>query len=147
MSSSSHIRVYGTDPRVQNPKVHELHTSAKLFYADAHRLQAQASAGMFVLYMHAIELALKSVLHDRGKSLEELSRQPYGHDLVRLLADAKTAGFVFPESDTEEVVSRMNEYTQRARIRYEFDFEMPGVVDVDRVVASIVKVTAPQLPT
>lgn len=145
MAESSITRVLAMDPRVKNPKAVELHVNAGLFLRDAVSLGENATAGQFILFMHAIELALKSFLHLNGQSLKDL-RLDFGHDLELMLAEAHKKGLLVPEADAEAVVSRLNKYTERAAIRYDFSFTMPLVADVRRVTQSILKATKPALP-
>jgi hypothetical protein len=145
MAESSITRVLAVDPRVENPKAVELHVNAGLFLRDAVSLRENATAGQFVLFMHAIELALKSFLHLKGQSLKALQLN-FRHDLDALLAEARKAGLEVAEADADAVVSRLNKYTERAAIRYDFSFTMPLVADVRRVTQSILKATEPALP-
>jgi hypothetical protein len=133
------------DPRAKNPKAIELHVNAGLFLRDAVSLRENATAGQFILFMHAIELALKSFLHLKGQSLKDL-RLNFGHDLEALLAEADKAGLLVPEADAEAVVSRLNKYTERAAIRYDYSFTMPLVGVVRRVAEAINKATESALP-
>jgi hypothetical protein len=145
MAESSITRGLAVDPRVKNPKVVELHVNAGLFLRDAVSLRDNATAGQFVLFMHAIELALKSFLHLKGQTLKSLQLN-FRHDLDALLAEAHRAGLEVDEADADAVVSRLNKYTERAAIRYDFSFTMPLVADVRRVTQSILKATKPALP-
>jgi hypothetical protein len=62
MSDSSITRFFATDSRIANPKPVEMHTNAKLFIQDGEALRNRATAGQFFLFVHGIELALKSFL-------------------------------------------------------------------------------------
>jgi len=145
MAESSITRGLAVDPRVKNPKAVELHVNAGLFLCDAVSLRENATAGQFILFMHAIELALKSFLHLKGRSLKNLQLS-FRRDLDALLAEAHRAGLEIAEADADAVVSRLNKYTERAAIRYDFSFTMPLVADVRRVTESILKATEPALP-
>ncbi|GGK30558.1 hypothetical protein GCM10011322_16360 [Salinarimonas ramus] len=46
------------------------------------------------LYRQAIELFVKAYLRTTGMSDNELSKRPYGHDLVRLIDEAETRGML-----------------------------------------------------
>jgi hypothetical protein len=145
MAESSITRGIAVDPRVKNAKAVEMHVNAGLFLRDAVSLRENATAGQFILFMHAIELALKSFLHLKGQSLKTLQLN-FRHDLDALLAEARKAGLEVAEADADAVVSRLNKYTERAAIRYDFSFTMPLVADVRRVTQSILKATEPVLP-
>jgi hypothetical protein len=145
MAESSITRGIAVDPRVKNSKAVEMHVNAGLFLRDAVSLRDNATAGQFVLFMHAIELALKSFLHLKGQALKSLQLN-FRHDLDALLAEAHRAGLEVDEADADAVVSRLNKYTERAAIRYDFSFTMPLVADVRRVTQSILKATKPALP-
>jgi hypothetical protein len=146
MADSSITRALAVDPRVENSKAVEMHVNAGLFLRDAVTLGERATAGQFILFMHAIELALKSFLHRSGQSLKYL-RLNFGHDLDALLAESRRRGLAVAETDADEVVARLNKYTERAAIRYDFSFTLPLVSDVGRVTKSIIKATEPALPS
>jgi hypothetical protein len=71
------------------------HIWAEDFLA-AERLYAPtARRGSFVAHFlccQSIELSLKAYLSLKGQTRDKLKRNPYGHNLVKLFADARVAG-------------------------------------------------------
>jgi hypothetical protein len=145
VATSKITRIIATDPRLANPKSAEMHTNAGIFLSDAELLGARASAGQFMLVMHTIELALKSYLHDRGRSLKKL-KDKFGHNLDKLFAEAQAKGLLVPNPNAQSVISRLNNAGERARIRYEFNFEMPLIGDALETARSVLDATRPALP-
>src|SRR5262249_10013988 len=123
MNQSSHHRAIAVQPGVNNPKAVEMHVNAEQFVRDGQALSNRASAGQYFLFVHGIELALKSFLHDKGQPLGAL----YGHDLDVLLQQAEAKGLAMSESDTKAIVKRLSESVKGAKLRYDFAFEMPLV--------------------
>ncbi|MGJ4963319.1 hypothetical protein [Bradyrhizobium sp. HKCCYLRH3061] len=145
MSDSSISRVFATDPRIANPKPVEMHTNALLFVQDAEALGRRATAGQFFLFAHGIELALKGFLHEKGRTLEEL--EGIGHKLGKLLDLCTTHGLVLSEGDTASIVARFDKALLKAKLRYDFDFDMPFVEDARRVARGLLNNTMPALPS
>jgi hypothetical protein len=145
MSDSSIIRVFAADPRLANPKPIEMHTNAFLFVQDAEALGHRATAGQFFLFAHGIELALKGFLHEKGSTLEELTG--IGHQLGKLLESCTTLGLVLSEADTVGVVARFDKGLLKAKLRYDFNFDMPLVEDARRVARGLLNDTKPALPS
>jgi hypothetical protein len=129
-------------PGVKNPKAVELHVNAAHFVRDGEALGNRASAGQYFLLVHGIELCLKSFLHDRGQPLPAL----WGHDLEALLQEAEGNGLVCAQPDTTAIVVRLSRSVVKAKLRYDFDFEMPLLQDALRVAQGILKDTEPTLP-
>jgi hypothetical protein len=123
MTDSDHVRMIANDPRVSDPKSVEMHTNAMLFVQDSEALGQRASAGQFVLLVHGIELALKGYLHQRGHTLEDL--RDIGHKLRKLLDLCKAEGLVLSEPSTDHVIARFDAALDKAKLRYEFGFELP----------------------
>ena len=119
-----------------------MHLNAGMFLRDAIALGENATAGQFILFTHAIELALKSFLHQDGRSLKDLRLQ-FGHDLNDLMKDAQKAGLHFREADAETVVAQLSQYREYVTIRHDFSAETPSVADAARVAQSIVEATKP----
>lgn len=138
------MRFFATDPRISNPKPVEMHTNAALFIKDGEALGRRATAGQFFLFVHGIELALKGFLHEKGQTLDELQR--YGHKLVELMELSKAKGFVPSELDTASIVARLDKSLEKARLRYDFDFDLPMIDDVLRVANGILRDSKPALP-
>jgi hypothetical protein len=144
MTDSSMIRAFATDPRIANPKPVEMHTNAVLFVQDGEALGNRATAGQFFLFAHGIELALKGFLHEKGRTLEQLER--IGHKLGELLESCRAEGLALSEADTAAIVARFDKALVKAKLRYDFDFDMPLLEDARRVVRGILKDTKPALP-
>jgi hypothetical protein len=136
--------MFGTDPRISNPKAVEMHTNATVFIDDGEALGSRMTAGQFFLFAHGIELALKGFLHGNGLTLEELKN--IGHELDELLQLCRAKGLACSESDTDSIVNRIAKSLIHARLRYEFYFDMPLLDDVRRVARGILKDTQPTLP-
>ncbi len=122
-----------------------MHTNAFLFVQDAEALGLRATAGQFFLFAHGIELALKAFLHEKGHTLEEL--EGIGHKLGELLKLCTTHGLVLSEADTASIVARFDTALLKAKLRYDFDFDMPLVEDARRVVRALLNNTKPALPS
>lgn len=58
------------------------------------------NAPIYFLYSHAIELYLKSYLRAQGHTVQELRRK-FGHNVVKMLDDAKRFGLHFDDEDVE----------------------------------------------
>jgi hypothetical protein len=142
MNQSSHHRAIAVQPGVNNPKAVEMYANAGLFVSDGQALGNRASAGQYFLFVHGVELALKSFLHDKGLSLHAVR----GHDLEALLQKAEAKGLAISDPDTRAIVKRLNEAVRGAKLRYDFAFEMPLVTDVSRVAHGVLKDTKPVLP-
>lgn len=79
------------------------------------------STGEYVLTFHAVELALKAFLAQRGVSKEVLRFRPYGHDLSSLYEAAQQRGMLLNISDAKETLAWANEWHHDdAKLRYEF---------------------------
>jgi hypothetical protein len=143
MAGSRKTRGFTEGPRLSNPKSIEMHTNAALFLHDAKYLGEQATASQFVLFVHAIELAIQSFLHGKGYDLKDL-RLGFAHDLDDLLKEARGAGLAVSDPDTDSVISYLNKYS-RAALRYDFAFAMPLASDVLRVTKALAKDTKPVL--
>jgi hypothetical protein len=144
MTDSDHVRMIANDPRVSDPKSVEMHTNAMLFVQDSEALGQRASAGQFVLLVHGIELALKGYLHQRGHTLEDL--RDIGHKLRKLLDLCKAEGLVLSEPSTDHVIARFDAALDKAKLRYEFGFELPLFADARQVARGILQDTRPTLP-
>jgi hypothetical protein len=138
------------DPYIANGKPHEMHLNARLFLlflADATRLGDFSSTNPCFLLKHAIELALMSYLHNKGRALEELCKRPFSHDLTVLLREARTSGLGVSNADTDDVLIRLNEVTQEASLRHELANRLPLFQDAMRVAHALLADTAPHLPS
>jgi hypothetical protein len=144
MSDSSNVRAFATDLRIANPKSVEMHINAVLFVQDGEALGHRATAGQVFLFAHGIELALKGFLHEKGRPLEDLER--VRHKLGALLELCKADGLALSEADTASIVARFDKALVKAKLRYDFDFDMPLLEDARRVTCGLLKDTKPALP-
>jgi hypothetical protein len=117
--------------RVSRARAAELHTASQMFLRDAEAFSGASAPGRLVLTAIAIELALKSFLHERGYPFEDLSRPPFGQDINRLLGEARHAGLVPSQRFTDNIVWRLNAAAEKARLRCDYAFEnLPPPPDV-----------------
>jgi hypothetical protein len=144
MSDSSHYRFIAIAPHVANPGPIEMHVNATLFVRDGEALGDRATAGQFFLFVHGIELALKSFLHEKGVGLSELRH--VGHRLSALLNECNMKGMVPSVADTSSILRRLDSALERAKLRYEFSFDLPSLDDVRRVATGVLRDTKPALP-
>lgn len=143
---SGMTRAIAIDPRVKNPRAHEMHAHARSFVQDADLIHNPASTARIILQIHAIELALKAWLHEHGVSIEELRRK-YGHNLDELVSEAKKKGLTLSEGDAEQVITRLNAAGDEAALRYNFEFHnLPMFTDITRMARAIVNDTKLPLP-
>ena len=66
---------------------------------------------------HAIELYLKAYLHAKGISEIDLSRNPFGHQLLNLIWEAKKRGLC-PKEETYSVVRVLDQMNTQMNSRY-----------------------------
>jgi hypothetical protein len=119
----------------------EFKTHANIILNDVALIQQNMhSSGPHILLAHAIELLLKGYLKGveamkpRGKADEE----DYGHDINRLLEDAKAAGLNLSDPDTDELVQRLAAAIKDAQLRYRFPFEeLPPPMDGLRIARAL----------
>jgi hypothetical protein len=78
--------------------------------------------GEYILTFHAIELGLKAFLIKHGMFEKDLSRKPYGHNLVCLFGAAKERGLSLNIPDVDDMLTWINEWhNDGVKIRYRFD--------------------------
>jgi hypothetical protein len=98
--------------------------------------------GAFILTAHALELALKAFLARLGLSNGELARKPFGHDLVRLCAEARKRGLTLSTHQADALIQWINEYHDKgALLRYDFTEtrELPNCDTLFPIVDEILK--------
>ena len=77
--------------------------------------------GEYIVTFHAIELGLKAFLVSKGITEKELRKRPFGHNLVRLFAEAKSRGMSLSIPNAEDFIAWINEWhCDEVKIRYEF---------------------------
>lgn len=78
--------------------------------------------GEYIVLFHAIELGLKAFLLNHGVPEGDLRR--YGHDLVKLLQEAKRRGLSLAAPNADDMIEWINEWhCDEVKIRYEFGTE------------------------
>ena len=126
----------------------EAHFLAGEFLTDATALGGalgtENGAPVYVLYIHAIEMALKSYLLRRGVTEQQLKRM--GHDLPDLLNQARARGLMTNDPDTDHIITELGKATHKAAIRYDMPYQMPMPKDVRDVAVAIIELTAPPTP-
>ena len=90
---------------------------AALTLRDAEAAGTHPHDPVLFLMNHSIELYLKSYLHARGISEVDLSRRPYGHDLLELVWSAKKRGLC-PTEQTYSVIRIINQLNTQITSRY-----------------------------
>lgn len=119
----------------------EAQVSASIFLNSALSLDdGGAFAPQYVLLIHAIELALKGVLLSVGITEDQL-RKNYGHNLQKLLREARSQGLQTSDPETDGIVARLVKGADKARIRYQFQFDMPLIEDVRNVAQALINDT------
>src|ERR1700680_2344684 len=85
----------------------EWKTHAGIILRDVELIQQNVySSGPHILLAHAIELLLKAYLKGVAAMKPSPKEEDYGHDIDRLLDQAKNAGLTLSDSDAEELVQR-----------------------------------------
>ena len=96
--------------------------------------------GEYILTFHALELALKAFLAKCGLSNAALARKPYGHDLLKLYAEARARGLKVSVHKAAELLEWVNEYhDQGALLCYDFTEtrELPSCATLFPIVKEI----------
>ena len=108
-----------------------------MLLSDAVALGERATPGQFLLFRQAIELALKSFLHQRGDSLKNL-RLEFACDLEGLLRRARDRGLAAETVDTR-IISELGRYTELAIVRCNFSAAGPFLADIRPAATSLVE--------
>src|ERR1700676_1152124 len=99
----------------------EWKTHAGIILRDVELIQQNLySSGPYILLAHAIELLLKAYLKGVAALKPGPKEEDHGHDIDRLLDEAKKAGLILSDHDTEELVHRLARAIKGARLRYVF---------------------------
>ena len=119
----------------------EFKTHAAILLQDIEAIQHQFhSSGPYILTAHAIELMLKGYLKGVAALSRQRKEEDYGHDIDRLLNEAKKAGLKFSDPDTDELVQKLANAIRDTRLRYVFPFEdLPIPPDCLRVARALQK--------
>jgi hypothetical protein len=114
---------------------------ANILLGDVERIQDHKhSSGPHILLAHAIELLLKAYLKGVASQKPSPKEEDHGHDIDRLLDEAKKAGLTLSDPDTEQLVQRLAHAIRDARLRYVLDFhDLPPPMDGLRIARAISK--------
>lgn len=117
----------------------EWKTHANVILGDVELIQHNLhSSGPHILLAHAIELLLKAYLKGVAALKPAPKEEDYGHDIDRLLDQAKKAGLTLSDPDTDELVQRLARAIKDARLRYVFSFhDLPPPTEGLRVARAI----------
>src|SRR5262245_24525584 len=119
----SHIRIADIDTSTPQGLATAFRHGATecLFNAEAlDKGQTSNLTGHYIVTLHAIELGLKAFLAKNGLTEAELSRNPYGHDLVSLYSEAVTRGLSLAIPGIENTLRKLNVYHKKPILRYDF---------------------------
>jgi hypothetical protein len=97
--------------------------------------------GHYIVTLHAIELGLKAFLAKNGLTAIELSRKPYGHDLVALYSEAVRRGLFVAVPDINKTLEHLNQYHGKGAIlRFNFSDtrELPLCSDLFPIISALV---------
>jgi hypothetical protein len=119
----------------------EFKAHAVILLNDVERIQGHMhSSGPHILLVHAIELLLKAYLKGVFALKPRPKKEDLGHDIDRLLDEAKAEGLTLSETDTDELVQRLAAAITDAQLRYVFPFEdLPPPMDGLRVARALAK--------
>lgn len=94
---------------------------------------------------HSCEAALKAMLAQTGVSADDLSKKPYGHNIVNLWASAQIAGFQLPDPQPDWVAQLAQVYDKPFHLRYPLSFHgivLPNLIAMLRGTESLVALAA-----
>ena len=74
----------------------------------AKTLKLRYEMPVYYLYSHAIELTLKAFLRSNGLTPHELSRRPWGHDLLKLWEGCFERGFTLDQNTCRTIGAVVN---------------------------------------
>jgi len=97
--------------------------------------------GHYIVTLHAIELGLKAFLAKNGLTADELSKKPYGHDLVALYSEAVRRGLTVAVPNIDKTLEYLNRYHNKgATLRYVFAHrrELPLCSDLLPIISALV---------
>jgi hypothetical protein len=72
----------------------------------------------YVLFYHAIELALKAYLISKGVSEAVLSARPFGHDITELVDEAVSRGLTLPPGTQKAIADLGHQPQQLGSVEY-----------------------------
>jgi hypothetical protein len=117
----------------------EFKTHANVILNDVALIQQNMhSSGPHILLAHAIELLLKGYLKGAVALKPRPKEEDHGHDIDRLLEEAKKEGLKLSDPDTDELVMRLAAAIKDAQLRYAFPFQdLPPPMDGLRVARAL----------
>jgi hypothetical protein len=127
-----------TDDSPMAPAI-EFKTHANILLHDVELIQQNLdSSGPYILLAHAIELLLKAYIKGVAALRPSPKEKDRGHDIDRLLDEARKAGLTPSDPDTDDLARRLAGAIRDARLRYVFRFEnLPPPMDGLRVARAI----------
>jgi hypothetical protein len=72
----------------------------------------------YVLFYHAIELALKAYLIAKGHSEQALRDRPFGHDIKKLVDEAVVRGLTLPPGSQKAIADLGDQPQQLGSVEY-----------------------------
>lgn len=134
------------DPHVADVLPYAMHVNATIFVEDAISLGNRHTAGQIFLFIHGVELALKSFLAHKNVPSDVLLSK-YRHDLVLLLSDSEKIGMQVLNAEDKSLIGELNVINERAAIRYDFAFKAPPLREIQRLAELVIELTRPPLPS
>jgi hypothetical protein len=134
MTDSEHIRTIGFADDIKNKRALELQALGQMFISDAVRLPSMRP-GQYVLFAHAIELALKAFLHNKG--VTDAGLKNIRHDLASLLIEAQARGLQVTEAETAKVIGQLNDANEKAALRYDVNFSGPMAAELEFIAKAL----------
>jgi hypothetical protein len=141
--ASNHIRISNIDTSTPQGLADAFRHGATECPFNAEALDKGKTAnltGHYIITLHAIELGLKAFLAKRGLTEIQLSRNPYGHDLVSLYSEAVKRGLQANVPDMESTLKLLNTYHHKGAIlRYDFAStrELPVCSDLFPIISGL----------
>jgi hypothetical protein len=124
MNSSSHLRIANIDVSTPEGLSTAFRHGATECLLNAEALEKSKTAhltGHYIVTLHAVELGLKAFLAKTGLTVIELSKKPYGHDLVALYSEAVRRGLAVAVPEVDKTLEHLNQYHSKgAVLRYNF---------------------------
>lgn len=122
--------------------------AARGMLAGALPLENVAPIPVFALTLlcgHACEAALKAVLAQKGITAADLSKTPYGHDILHLWKSAQEIGLHLPYPQPAWVAQLDRVYDKPFHLRYPLGFHgivLPNQLEMLRGTESLVSLAA-----
>jgi hypothetical protein len=139
----SHIRITNIDTSTPHGLAQAFHEGVTECALNAEALDNGPTAnltGHYMITLHAIELGLKAFLAKSGLTEDQLSKNPYGHDLASLYSEAVKRGLCVNVPGIEKTLNLLNVYHhKRAILRYDFATtrELPLCRDLFPIISAL----------